>query len=232
MLTIQNAINFVSALIKQQRLNVNNMEPGLTMGNIILQRILGPPFAWRFNRANFSIPISTAGGTDYVVSLPLLGRIETQWLSSSSNPAMALGGAISLAKTSDQGRPTLVAPVYDGNNGSITFRFNFVPEGNYTAWFDYQQKAPLLTSYASVWAPVPDEFSYVYNMLYLAWAGILVNDARFPVWMKEGVAALLGAQDGLDEQAKAIFLGDFLNAAKTMARSQGGVQGGVAGRGQ
>lgn len=230
-LTIQNAVNFTSALIKQQRLNVNNMEPGLTMGNIILQRILGAPFIWRFNRATFSIPITKTGGTDYQVSLPNLGRIETQWLVDASANIMELGGAISLAKVTTMRRPTKVAPVYDDNTGNITFRFNAIPDENYTAYFDYQQKAPLLTSYASPWGPVADEFSYIYNMGFLAWAGMLVNDARFPVWMKEFVAALLGAQDGLDEQAKAIFLGDFLSAAKTMTRSQGSVQGGVAGRG-
>ena len=38
-----NSVVFAQTLIKNQRLNVNGQEPGLTMANIVLQRILGPP---------------------------------------------------------------------------------------------------------------------------------------------------------------------------------------------
>jgi hypothetical protein len=229
---VMNSVVFAQTLVKNQRLNVNGQEPGLTMANIVLQRILGPPFRWRQNRANFSIAINTAGLTDYVVSLPTLGRIETQWLTDTTGKIYELGGEIDIAKTSASKRPTKVAPVYDDNAGNITFRFNAVPDENYTAWFDYQQKAQLITSWANPWGVIPDECGYIYNKLFLALAGLMVNDARFPIWEKDGVGALLGAQDGLDEQAKAIFLGQWLNESKTAARSQASVQGGTAGRAQ
>jgi hypothetical protein len=231
---VMNSVVFAQTLIKNQRLNVNGQEPGLTMANLVLQRILGPPCRWRQNRANLSIPITTAGGTDYTVSLPLLGHIETQWLTNAAGMIFELGGEVSLAKTSASKRPTKVAPVYDDNAGNITFRFNAIPDaaGPYTAWFDYQQKAQLITSWANPWGVIPDECGYIYNMLFLGLAGQLVNDARFTVWIKEGVGALLGAQDGLDEQAKAIMVGQWLNETRTAARSQGSVQGGVAGRSQ
>lgn len=219
-LTVYNAIAFVSAYIKGQRLNVNNQEPALGAANIILQRLLGPPCVWRFNRAQTSFAISTAGGTDYSEAVSDLGRIETQWLTDGSGQIYQLKGAVSLAKVSAQKRPTSVAPQYDDNAGNITFRFNAVPNAAYTAYFDYQKKAPLLTSYASLFAPVPDEFAYVFFQLYLAWASALVNDARFPIFVREGISALLGAQGGLDEQSRTIFIGEWMDWFATVERKK------------
>jgi hypothetical protein len=229
---VMNSVVFVQTLIKSQRLNVNGQEPGLTAANITLQRIVAPPFKWRQNRANMSIPISTLGGTDYTVSVPTMGWIETQWLTDGTGKIFELGGAVTLAKVGSSARPTKVAPVYDDNQGNITFRFNCIPDQSYTAWFDFQRKAQLITSWANPWGVIPDECGYIYDKGFLALAALLVNDARFTIWEKDFVAALLGAQDGLDEQQKAIFLGDWLAATRTAARSQGAVQQGVAGRGQ
>ncbi|OYV36706.1 MAG: hypothetical protein B7Z80_14855 [Rhodospirillales bacterium 20-64-7] len=230
-LTLGNAIVFASTLIKNQRLNVNNQEPGLTMGNIVLQKMLAPPFIWRFNRGNFAIPISTAAGTDYTVTLGNLGRIETQWLTNSSGAILELNGAEELAKVSATRRPTHVAPVYDDNAGTITFRFSSIPDQNYTASFDYQKRPSLMTSSASTFGPVPDEFSYLFNKGYLAEAGLLVNDSRFPIWQRDFVSGLLATQDGLDAQAKAIFLEQMLNVGRTATRSQTAGQSGAQGRG-
>ena len=227
-----NSVVFAQVLIKNQRLNVNGQEPGLTMANITLQRILGPPFAWRQNRATLSFPIAALGGTDYAISVPNLGRIETQWLTDAAGGIHELEGATSMAKVGASKRPTKVAPVYDDNAGNITFRFNGVPNANYTAWFDYQQKAQLITSWANPWGVIPDECGYIYNKGFLALAGLLVNDARITIWEKDFVSALLGAQDGLDEQAKAIFLGQWLSDARSATRSAAAVQGGTAGRSQ
>ena len=229
-LTVNNAKVFAQTLIKNQRLLVNGQEPMLTIANIVLQRILGAPFIWRFNRATVTISISTAGGTDYTVNVPLLGRIENQWLVDSNGKIWELKGSVEMAKVNAQRRPIEVAPVYDDNAGNITFRFSSIPDGNYTAFIDYQKKAPLITGPAQAFGPVPDEFGYIFNTGFLAWASLLVNDARFPIWEKWFTGALLGAQDGLDEQAKAIFLGEWLRATASASRSQGLVQSGVSGR--
>jgi len=215
-LTVYNAIAFVSPFIKQQRLNVNNMEPALGMANVVLQRMLGAPMVWRFNRYNTNLAITQGGGTEYSLSLPNLGRIETQWLVDGAGKIHQLKGAISIARVSTVRRPTSVAPQYDDNAGNITLRFNSIPDADYTANFDYQAKAPLLTSYGQPFGNVPDEFAYIFYTLFLAWAGILVNDARYPIWVREGVSALLGAQGGLDEQSKAIFVGDWMDWFQTI----------------
>jgi len=231
-LTLMNTITFCSTLIKNQRLNVNGLEPGLSFGNIILQRMLGAPFIWRFNRGTLTIPISQAGGTDYTVSVASLGRIETQWLTNAAGAVIDLGGEVEMAKVSSVRRPQKVAPVYDDNNGNVTFRFSAISDMSYTAWFDYQKKAPLMTSWASGWTPIPDEFSYIFNKGYLALSAPLVNDARFTIWEKDFIGALLETQDGLDEQAKNNFVARWMSDARYIMRSQASVQAGTAGRGQ
>lgn len=227
---IMNSVVFVQTLIKNQRLNVNGQEPALTIANIILQRILGPPFVWRQNRSSFSIAISTAGGTDYTVSVPNLDRIETQWLTDANGSITDLGGAVSIAKVSSTRRPVKVAPVYDDNLGNITFRFNSIPDKSYTAWFDYQQKAQLILSWANPWGVIPDQLGYMYNLGFLAMGALLVNDARFTIWNRQFVGSLLGAQDGLDAQQKALFLESWLSDIRTAARSQAMVSDGIKGR--
>src|ERR1039458_2853515 len=229
-LTVQNAVVFASTLIKNQRLNVNNYEPGLTMANIVLQRILGAPFVWRFNRATFNVAITTVGGTDYPLYLPTLGRLETQWLVDAQSSVMQLEGRVALAKVSSVRRPELVAPVYDHKAGNITLRFNGVPDEAYTAYFDFQQKAQLLTGWAKGFGPVPDEFAYIFMKWHLSEAALLVNDARFEIWRREAVAALLATQDGLDEQAKAIQYEQMMNVGRSSLRSDAMGKSGAAAR--
>lgn len=231
-LSIENALVYVSTLIDNQRLSVNGLEPGLTAANIVLQRMLGAPFIWRFNRANFEIPITNAGGTDYVINVNDLGRIETQWLTDGTGGIYELKGSQSIAKVSTERAPTEFAPVYDDNAGNITFRFNAVPDEDYTAFVDYQRKAQLLLSYGQTFAPVPDEFGYLFNKGLLAECALLTNDSRFPIWEKDFIAGLLATQDGLDAQAREIFYNQMLNTGRTASRSQGLSQSGTAGRQQ
>lgn len=228
--SLGNSITFISTVMKNQRLNVNNMEPGLTMGNNVLQTMLGSPMIWRFNRKSFSIAITAAGGADYTVALQNLGRIEQQWLVAENGTIFDLNGAQSLSKVSAPRRPMLVAPVYDDDNGNLTFRFNSVPDRNYTAYFDYQEKAPLLTSYASTFGPTPDEFGYLYQKGMLSEGAALVNDSRFTIWRRDFVAGLLATQDGLDAQSKSIFFEQMMNIGRTAARSQAAGQSGSQGR--
>ncbi len=230
LLTVQDSATFVQTLMKNQPLNVNNYQPGLMAANIVLGRILGPPFVWRFNRANVTVAITETLGTDYVLSIPKLGRIEKQWLLDVNQNVIDLNGAVELAKVSGVQRPTLVAPVYDDNQGNITMRFNSVPDQNYTAAFDYQQKAPLLTGWSQPFGNVPDEFAFVFVKMFLAECALLVNDARFEIWNRSAAYALLAAQDGLDAQAKNIFLEQMLNIGRTSNRSLADGQGGSQGR--
>lgn len=236
-LNLQNTINWAQTLIKQQPLNVSNMEPGLTCANMVLQRVLGSPFVWRFNRGNVNFDIANAGGTDYDIDVGDLGRIETQWLVDNLGNILPLEGAVCLPRSATVDRPQQMSPQYDDNTGFITFRMNCVPDigtatvggGPYDVFVDYQKKAELMTSFGSNFGPVPDEFSYIFNMLFLAFAGQLASDPRAFAWSSQGVAALLGAQKGLKAQEIAIFLGEWERAMQTIASSQGMEKLGQAG---
>jgi hypothetical protein len=231
-LSIQASMTYVQTMIDNQRLNVNNMEPGVTMANTVLGTMLGTPFCWRQNRSNISINLTTAGGTDYTESVPTLGFIETQWLVDSTGDILELNGATALAKVSFQRTPTLMAPQYDDNNGNITFRFNSVPDGAYTAFLDIQNAAPVITAPSDTFAPLSDYFGYLFNKGMLSEGALLVNDSRFSIWRSEWIAQCLATQDGLDAQAKDMFYNQFMNTTRTVQRSQDMAKNGAAGRGR
>lgn len=222
---------YVTTLLKNQQLDINNLQPGLQASNDILEVMLCPPFRWPWNRANTNFPISTAGGTDYIVSLPTLGFIETQWLTDVNNAIMELKGRVALAKVSGKRRPVEVAQQYDDGAGNITFRFGSIPDQSYSANFDFQQKPMRLTSPASTFGPVPDQFSHLFAKGVLSEGALIVNDSRFTIWRREWIAQVLATQDGLDEQQKNIFYDQMMNTGRTAQRSQQAGAMGSQGRG-
>jgi hypothetical protein len=231
-LTLQNSINFVSPILKNQPLLVSNNEPALTAANLILGTMLGPPFKWPFNRNSYSFPITKTAGTDYKVTLADFSHLETQWLTDPTSKIYQLSGAVSLASEGGVARPTKIAPQYDDDAGNITFRFNSIPDQNYTAFIDYQKRIALMGAPASPWGVVPDRFSYIYNQGFLAMMSLLVNDARFPIFEGYFLARLLGAQDGLTDQERNIFIGNWMEVTQTIARSQSTVAVAAGGRGR
>jgi hypothetical protein len=230
-LTLQNSINFVASFIKNQPLLINNMEPALTAANIVLQTMLGPPMRWRFNRVNASFAVTDAS-TDYVQTLNDFGWLETQWLKDGSGGVHPMEGAVALPVDGNKLRPTKLAVEFDDNAGGITFRLDHTPDQDYTVYCDYQKKAVLLTSPAATWGPVADEFEYVYQYGFLCLASLLVNDSRFPIFEQYFISRLLGAQDGLSDQERNIFVGNWMNLAGTLTRSSAMVNAGIAGRGK
>ena len=229
-LNVQNAITYAETVLKNQRMNVNNQEPGRTAANNVLQTMLSPPFIWRQNRSNLSFPVTETNGTDYVLSVLDMGWIETQWIVDAQGNKFELKGAQSLPQVQTKRQPTVLAPVYDDNQGSITFRVNSIPDEPYTVFVDYQRAAPVIKSFGTTFAPMPDACGYLFNRGVLAECALLVNDSRWEQWKGEWLAGLLATQDGLDAQAKAIFYDQMLNAGRTSLRSQGLTQSGTAGR--
>lgn len=231
-LTLQNAINFVGPILKNQPLMVSNQEPALTAGNLVLGTMLGAPCKWRFNRSSLNFAVTVAGGTDYPINVPTFGFLEKQWIKDVSGNIFALTGAVALAAASDLSRPEEIATEFDDNAGNVTFRLKNAPDANYTVYCDFQQKATLMTSAASPWGVVPDEFAYIFNWGFLCFMSLLVNDSRFPVFENYFIARLLGAQGGLDDVERNIFVANWAAMAATMTRSQGKVNAGLAGLGK
>jgi hypothetical protein len=217
-LVLRNTMNFAAPFLKNQPMEVSNMEPAVMVGNIVLGAMLGPPFRWRQNRQEISFAV-TGAATDYLRGVANFGFIELAWLVDGGGNQHPLSGALGLTVNPDVGRPEKVAAQFDDNAGNITFRFDKLPEQNYTCYVDFQGAAPLLTSPASGWGPVPDYFNYIFNFGFLAVMSLLVNDARFPIFEKYFIGRLLGAQSGLSEQERNIFLANWALAIGTMKKA-------------
>lgn len=230
-ITIYDTLQYVTTMLRNQRLTLNGDRPARQMAQNVLGTMLQPPFCYRFNRATTSFAISTAQGTDYTELLPDLGWIEEQWLVDGSGKVHELKGALSLAKVGTVRRPVEMSPQYEDDNGNLTFRFNGVPDQNYNAFIDYQKRCPVVTDLGQTFYPVTDDFAYLFNRGMLSEGALATGDARFTVWRREWIAGILALQDGLDDQAKAMLMEQLMNSNRTNARAQGASQQGVAGRG-
>lgn len=204
---LQNTINWAQAFVDFEQLNIGTgNEPAFTNANTVMQTIIGPPFKWNWNRNTASIT-TVIGQQDYAVAASTFGFLEG---------ASATNGGVTFAIPeikqdltvgTEQGRPKALAPQIDDNAGNITFRFLPVPEKIYTVVPYFQKKIPaLFTTLAQTWAPIPDQFSYIYNYGFLALTMAYSDDVRFPLFNQKFVAHLLGAQQGLTETEKSMFL--------------------------
>jgi hypothetical protein len=230
-MTICASINFVLPILKLQPVAVTAQEPALTAANIVLQTMLAPPFRWAFNRRSVIFP-TVVGQTDYTQVIANWGFLETQWLSDPLGLIHQLNGKSSLAVASEKGRPTDLAIQYDDNVNNITFRVKNAPDKIYIVHADYQAAPPNIQSFAQTWGNVSDQFGFVYNLGFLTMLSLLVNDSRFPIFERWFLGRLLGVQDGITDQERDIFLGNWTNLSKTITRAQGQVAAGSAGRGQ
>lgn len=230
--TLLNSINFIKPYLKNQPASVTVSEPGLSAGNTVLEILLAPPLKWRWNRRTFQFTtVATPATWDYLVPLPDFGFMENQWLVDSLGKVHAITGEISLTPDPQLGRPTLIAPQYDDDLGNITFRVKNTPNGIFTIYGDYQRKPTLMNSYASPWDVVPDDFSHCYDLGFLTFMSLLVNDSRFPVFERWFLSRVLSMQEGLDDQARDIFIGNWMTSVKTVTRTQASAQTGNAARG-
>lgn len=227
---LQSVVNFCAPYINYQPTSIGGNEPALSAANLILQTILGPPFTWRWNRATVVFPC-VAGQQDYVQALPSFGFIEKATVTTADGTDIKeIEVQNVLSKSKESGRPSSVSAQIDDGAGNITFRFQVVPEQVYSVEITYQKKATPLLCLASLWTPIPDEMAYIFNYGFLALVTMLVNDSRWPIFNQMFTAHLLGAQDGLDEMQRNIFLGRWLEITKAAERANLKTQQGVAAR--
>lgn len=81
------------------------------------------------------------------------------------------------------------------------------------------------------WGPIPDQYSDVYNNLFLSEAFAAVEDARSQTYRQRGVAALLAKQDGLTDMQKNAFAQQWLARGAEVTATNLKVQQGVQARG-
>lgn len=119
------------------------------------------------------------------------------------NPNMCLG------LDSTQARPREISPQLMDAAGEVRFRLMPVPDVAYPVAITFQQKPALFTSTSSTWAPIPDEYAYIYNWGFLSLMYMYNDDPRWQVANQKFVAGLLGAQQGLTETERNIFLNNW-----------------------
>lgn len=212
-------------------------EPALSIANSVLGFILGPPFAWPWNRNRGTINTtlqtgsSTAYNQSYTVALPDFGWLESATIVDSTGMEYPLEVRLLLEDSTDPGRPDYLSAEGDDGAGNITFKLYCVPDGVYTIKFIYQKKPVLFTSLAGKWAPIPDEKQYIYNSGFLAWAFENIDDGRFGPEYQKFVRYLLSASEGLTDTQKSVFLEEKLSETRQQQNAMMGAQQGRSSRG-
>jgi hypothetical protein len=229
-LNLQASLAWCSPHLGYLPLTIGGLEPALSNANIVKQTILGPPFCWRWNRATVDFTC-TAHTQDYVSAASYFGFIEKAWV---ENPAateikeLLIENALSATK--EEARIKFLAAQSDDNAGNITFRTMPISAELSSVFVLYQKKPSIMTSLASLWDPIPDELSYIYNWGFLALCSMLNDDPRFQIFNQKFIAHLLGAQQGLDEMKRQIFLGNWLEITKKAISASGTTNQGVGAR--
>jgi hypothetical protein len=189
-----------------------NNDPGFTNADWVRQFILGPPFAWRWNRSTTNV-LCVVGQSDYTISLPTFGWLETATLNdpTNGNSSLQLEISIDLLPDNTPNQPTKISAQSDDGEGNITFRLVPSPDVAYNMVLSWQNASPIFTAATQTWAPIPDYLSYLYNQGMKAVAYEYLADERYVTAMQLFLTNLVSANNGLTESQKAIFLTDRLN---------------------
>lgn len=208
---ILSSVLFSLPFLGYQPANISNGEPALNAANLVKQVILGPPFAWPWNRTEVETPISPATGQNYIMDTPQpFGYLEKAWVIDGKGVVTEIKVVMALAEESRSQRPNSVAAQVISDDGTTMLRLNTIPDQSYALRCFYQNAAGYMTSMASRWSPIPDHLGYVYDWGYLAILAMITKDQRVPFFGQRFVSHLLGLQDGLTATQRNIFLGNWL----------------------
>lgn len=142
-----------------------------------------------------------------------------------------MSSKIVLGLESKQSRPMYIAAQFDDGLGNITFRLMGTPDKAYPVAITLQQKPPLFTKTSQTWAPIPDEYSHIYNWGFLSMMWLFADDARFQMANAKFIAGLLSAHQGLDQTQLNIFLQSWQALTGQPISNQISLQQGVQARG-
>ena len=242
--TIQNSINWSAAFVVQRpTTGVAQItgEPAITTANVIMQSIMGPPLTWPWNRTNAVAAFQTTQGiSDYTINLPTFGYLEKAVLvnpaaQGQEPPNQELEVYRVLGKDGKQNRPLNIAILLEDANQNYTFRLFPVPDKIYTVDLTYQNQPIFIPQGANLattlWAPIPDKLSYLYQRGFLAQLQGMYNSQLYMAGMELFFRQLVAANEGLTEAEKAIFLEDKLRQLQTQAAALQTVQQGKQARG-
>lgn len=202
-------------------------EPLVSMANLILCTILGPPFGWRWNRfanlTSFTCNPGQTTPTDYPIGVPNFGWIEfcaakdidPNAPAAASNLWFQMETHEGLALATEAARPAHIAPQYDNGAGQITFRVMPAPDKAYPIQMDIQKKPVLFpessAALSQTWGngTVPDEYYHLVLWGMKSLAFLHADDPRFTLANQKFISLLLATHQGLSENQKNMFLGNW-----------------------
>jgi hypothetical protein len=204
-------------------------DPAFSNADWVMQTILAPPFAWRWNRTSGGQPstptfVTTTGATDYKISLPTFGWLEKATAYDPNNGYSAYELQVELLKAQDTlaNQPTRISTQYDDTEGNITFRLFPAPDRVYNIVIEYQNAAQLFTSITQTWEPIPDYLSFVYNVGFDYRTFEYLNDPRSQTSGQLFYQSLAQMSEGLSESEKNLWLSDKLNTIRQTQAVQSG----------
>jgi hypothetical protein len=234
--TLLQSVNFAQPFIEYAPLTAGaSNEPAISIGSMVRNTLLNPPFTWGWNRAEDSSTSTVAGTQDYTINLTDFAYLEKVALTDVTGNVFELKDVYNtnaLAKgTATAGarqRPNSVSVKSVSFSTSVSIRFMGVPDAVYVITLIYQKLSLPFTATSGTWSPIPDSFIDVFNNLFLAEAMESVDDARGSVYRQRGVAALLAKAEGLTDMQRSAFIQQYqaLNSQMTAAqlRTQQGSQ--------
>lgn len=204
-------------------------DPAFSNADWVMQTILAPPFAWRWNRTvkgTPSVPAFTTvvGQSDYKVSLPNFGWLEkaVEYDPTSGYAAAELQVQLLLGEDTLPNQTSRIAAQYDDGQGNITFRIFPAADKIYNVVLEYQNAAQLFTSTASTWSPIPDYFSAIYNDGFDYRTFTYLADPRAQTSGQSFYQSLAQMAEGLSLSEKNIWLQDKLSTLRQTAFVQSG----------
>jgi hypothetical protein len=216
--TIQDTMNVASLFLRSRPLSSvggTANEPALTIANNVMSIILGAPLVWPWNSASTTTAL-TVGVQNVTLALPSYGFLSTASISyNGSSYALEIKNALSTEVL--QQRPVYISAHLEDGAGNVTFRLFPVPDQPYTLSLTYQQVPILATALTATWAPIPDALGPLVNLGFRAFCYEYAEDPRWVNTLQLFLSQLVGANGGLTEMQKDLFLWDRLRDARESA---------------
>jgi hypothetical protein len=137
-----------------------------------------------------------------------------------------INSKIALHLDSNQDRPHDISAQGDAGDGNITFRLIPCPDQPYPVAITLQQKPPIITGTNTTWAPIPDEYSHIYNWGLLALMYMFADDPRFQMANSKFIANLISSSSGLTQTEVNIILNNWQAITGTPIANQDKLQQG------
>lgn len=229
-ITLSNTINWALPFLSYAPVTIGaSSEPAITSANTILQTILSPPFAWRWNRKTLTFP-TVIGQQDYTVSSSDFGFFEIADIAIAGSQTFPLENKYVLSGATEKSRPEFIAIQNDDAVSSLTFRLLPVPDKIYTVTVTYQIRPVPFTAIGDDWSPIPDGYQFIYNWGFLSMMEQYTKSSDPARSRQLFVAGLLGVSEGLLEEERNLFISSWLGETRQVQAQQLNTQSGWRGR--